>query len=81
MIALPIGSPCASTATVPAQWAVTPMPAIDAPDPGAAGFVGSLVVAEFADQASAERWLAEDPYVKQGVFARTTVRPFKKVLP
>ncbi len=61
--------------------AAGPMPAIDSPDPGAAGFVGSLVVAEFDDQASAERWLAEDPYVKQGVFARTTVRPFKKVLP
>lgn len=61
--------------------AAGPMPAIDSPDPGAAGFVGSLVVAEFDDKASAERWLAEDPYVKQGVFARTTVRPFKKVLP
>ena len=61
--------------------AAGPMPAIDSPDPGAAGFAGSLVVAEFADQASAERWLADDPYVKQGVFARTIVRPFKKVLP
>jgi uncharacterized protein YciI len=58
-----------------------PMPAIDSPDPGPAGFAGSLVVAEFASQAEAERWLAEDPYVKQGVFARTVVRPFKKVLP
>jgi uncharacterized protein YciI len=61
--------------------AAGPMPAIDSPDPGAAGFAGSLVVAEFADQGSAERWLAEDPYVTQGVFARTIVRPFKKVLP
>ncbi|THF55945.1 YciI family protein [Pseudothauera rhizosphaerae] len=58
-----------------------PMPAIDSPDPGPAGFAGSLVVAEFASQAEAEQWLAEDPYVKQGVFARTTVRPFRKVLP
>lgn len=58
-----------------------PCPAIDSPDPGPAGFSGSLIVAEFASQAEAERWLAEDPYVTQGVFARTTVRPFKKVLP
>jgi hypothetical protein len=58
-----------------------PCPAIDSPDPGPAGFAGSLVVAEFASQGEAERWLAEDPYVRQGVFARTTVRPFKKVLP
>ncbi len=58
-----------------------PMPAIDAPDPGPAGFAGSLVVAEFDSLASAEHWLAEDPYARQGVFARTTVRPFRKVLP
>lgn len=58
-----------------------PMPAIDSPDPGPAGFAGSLIVAEFDSQAAAEAWLAEDPYVKEGVFARTIVRPFKKVLP
>lgn len=58
-----------------------PMPAIDSPDPGPAGFFGSLVVAEFASQTEAERWLAADPYVAQGVFARTSVRPYKKVLP
>lgn len=58
-----------------------PMPAIDSADPGPAGFFGSLVVAEFASQGEAERWLADDPYVKQGVFARITVKPFKKVLP
>jgi uncharacterized protein len=58
-----------------------PMPAIDSPDPGPAGFAGSLIVAEFDSQGSAERWMAEDPYTRQGVFARMTVRPFKKVLP
>jgi uncharacterized protein YciI len=58
-----------------------PMPAIDSPDPGPAGYFGSLVVAEFDSLGDAERWLADDPYVKQGVFARTTVKPYKKVLP
>lgn len=58
-----------------------PMPAIDSPDPGPAGFAGSLVVAEFESLAAAEAWLAEDPYVEEGVFARTIVRPFKKVMP
>jgi len=58
-----------------------PLPAIDSPDPGPAGFSGSLVVAEFASQAEAETWLAADPYVAEGVFARTEVRPFKRVLP
>lgn len=58
-----------------------PCPAIDSPDPGPAGFSGSLVVAEFPSLAEAEAWLAADPYVVEGVFARTTVKPFKKVLP
>ncbi len=58
-----------------------PMPAIDSPDPGPAGFLGSLIVAEFASQAEAEAWMAQDPYVTDGVFARTVVRPFKRVLP
>lgn len=58
-----------------------PMPAIDSPDPGPAGFVGSLIVAEFASQTEAEAWMAADPYVTEGVFARITVRPFKRVLP
>lgn len=58
-----------------------PCPAIDSPDPGPAGFSGSLIVAEFPSLAEAQAWLAEDPYVLQGVFARTLVRPFKRVLP
>jgi uncharacterized protein YciI len=58
-----------------------PMPAIDSPDPGPAGFAGSLIVAEFDSQQEAEAWLQADPYVEAGVFARTWVRPFKKVLP
>lgn len=58
-----------------------PMPAIDAPDPGPAGFFGSLVIAEFASLEDAQHWLAEDPYVQRGVFARTSVHPYKKVLP
>lgn len=58
-----------------------PFPAIDAPDPGPAGFTGSLIVAEFASQAEAEAWLAGDPYVTEGVFARTSVKPFRQVLP
>ena len=58
-----------------------PMPAIDAPDPGPAGFTGSLVIAEFESLEAAQQWLAADPYVTEGVFARTSVQPYKKVLP
>ena len=58
-----------------------PCPAIDSPDPGPAGFAGSLIVAEFDSLADAEAWAAADPYVGGGVFANTRVLPFKKVFP
>lgn len=62
-------------------FAAGPMPAIDSPDPGPAGFVGSLVIAEFSSLGDAQAWLAADPYVTAGVFARTRVHPYRKVLP
>lgn len=58
-----------------------PFPAIDSPDPGPAGFSGSLIVAEFDDLAAAQSWAEADPYVAAGVYARVTVKPFKRVLP
>lgn len=56
-----------------------PHPAVDDPDPGEAGFTGSLVIAEFDSLADAEQWAADDPYVAAGVYARVAVKPFKKV--
>ena len=56
-----------------------PMPAIDAPDPGPAGFSGSLVVAEFESLAAAQAWAAQDPYVAAGVWGRVDVRPVLRV--
>ena len=58
-----------------------PHPAIDNQDPGEAGFSGSLVVAEFDSLAQAQFWADNDPYVAAGVYAKVTVKPFKKVLP
>lgn len=58
-----------------------PHPAIDAEDPGPAGFSGSLVVAEFASLEAARDWADADPYVAAGVYSRVTVKPFKAVLP
>lgn len=58
-----------------------PHPAIDATDPGSAGFTGSLVIAEFPSLEEAEQWARQDPYVAAGVYAKVTVKPFKKVLP
>lgn len=58
-----------------------PLPAIDAQDPGAAGFQGSLIVAEFASLAAAREWADADPYVAAGVYRHVDVYPFRKVLP
>ncbi|WP_269532380.1 YciI family protein [Chitinimonas sp. BJYL2] len=58
-----------------------PFPAIDSPDPGPAGFSGSLIVAEFESLAAARAWADADPYLAAGVYAQVDVRPFKKVLP
>ncbi|MGA7478669.1 MAG: YciI family protein, partial [Azonexus sp.] len=56
-------------------------PAIDSPDPGPAGFSGSVIVAEFDSLAAAQAWADADPYIAAGVYGKVTVKPFKKVLP
>jgi hypothetical protein len=58
-----------------------PHPAIDTDNPGDAGFTGSLVVAEFNDLEAAQQWADTDPYNNAGVYAKITVKPFKKVFP
>lgn len=58
-----------------------PHPAVDTEDPGAAGFSGSLIIAEFASLEVARAWADTDPYVDAGVFQRVVVKPFKPVLP
>lgn len=58
-----------------------PCPAIDAEDPGPAGFSGSIVIAEFASLEEARAWADADPYLAAGVYARVDVRPFRRVLP
>ena len=43
--------------------------------------IGSLLVVDFANRAELDRFSAEDPYVKAGLFQSVTVRPFRKVFP
>ena len=58
-----------------------PCPAIDSPDPGPAGFSGSIIIAEFTSLLAAQAWADADPYVAAGVYQKVTVKPFKKALP
>ena len=56
-----------------------PMPAVDSNDPGAGGFSGSTVIAEFESLEAAQSWAQDDPYVAAGVYQQVSVKPFKKV--
>lgn len=58
-----------------------PFPAIDAEDPGPAGFSGSLIIAEFDDLDAAKQWADTDPYRAAGVYREVMVRPFRQTLP
>ncbi|WP_312453864.1 YciI family protein [Pseudescherichia sp.] len=56
-----------------------PMPTVDSNDPGAAGFSGSTVIAEFESLEEAKAWAEADPYVAAGVYQNVSVKPYKKV--
>ncbi|WP_312947488.1 YciI family protein [Superficieibacter sp.] len=56
-----------------------PLPAVDSNDPGAAGFTGSTVIAEFESSEAAKEWADADPYVAAGVYQKVTIKPYKKV--
>lgn len=58
-----------------------PFPAIDAENPGPAGFSGSLIIAEFDDLEAAKTWADADPYREAGVYKEVSVRPFRQTLP
>ncbi|QNH78874.1 YciI family protein [Pseudomonas protegens] len=58
-----------------------PHPAIDSNDPGAAGFTGSLIVAEFESLEAAQAWAEADPFVSAGVYANVLVKPFRQSMP
>lgn len=42
---------------------------------------GSLIVADFENEAAAREFADSDPYTKQGVFERVEVKPFRQVVP
>ena len=58
-----------------------PHPAVDAEDPGEAGFTGSLIVADFESLEAAQAWAEADPSPGGGVTGTLKVKPSQKVLP
>ncbi|MCK5770890.1 YciI family protein [Algiphilus sp.] len=61
--------------------AAGPRPAVDAIDPDAAGYAGSVVIAAFDNIDDARAWADADPYMLGGVFERVDVFPFVRALP
>ncbi|QKJ87303.1 YciI family protein [Paramixta manurensis] len=55
-----------------------PLPAVDSNDPGAAGFSGSTIIAEFPSLEAAQSWANDDPYIAAGVYKQVAVKPFKR---
>lgn len=53
---------------------------VDHDDP-TQGFSGSLLVVDFADRAALDVWLAEEPFVLEGVYRHVEVKPFRQALP
>ncbi len=55
-----------------------PMPAVDSNEPGAAGFSGSTVIAEFESLEAAQAWANDDPYIAAGVYRRSLLSHTKR---
>ena len=58
-----------------------PHPKTDELNPKDPAFTGSLVVAKFDSLNDAQAWADQDPFILNGVYQSTTVKPFKLVLP
>lgn len=43
--------------------------------------LGSLLVIDFDDRAAAERWMAEEPFTKAGLYQSVSVLPFINLWP
>ncbi|MEO5333463.1 MAG: YciI family protein [Magnetococcus sp. YQC-5] len=58
-----------------------PFPLTTEGQEGPVGFSGSLIVADFDSLSACQAWADADPYVAAGVYAKVTIKPFKKVFP
>jgi uncharacterized protein len=53
-----------------------PLPNEAESDPQVSGFSGSLIIADFPNEASARAWADTDPYVLNGVYAEIRIYPY-----
>ncbi|MDO4223688.1 MAG: YciI family protein [Acinetobacter sp.] len=46
-----------------------------------AGFYGSVMIVDFDSREALDAWLADEPFLKAGVYECIDVRPFNKAFP
>lgn len=46
-----------------------------------AGFYGSIMIVDFDSRESLDAWLAEEPFLKAGVYSHIEVKAFNKAFP
>jgi uncharacterized protein len=46
-----------------------------------AGFYGSTLILDFDSREELDIWLADEPFLKEGIYADIDVKPFNKALP
>lgn len=46
-----------------------------------AGFYGSTIIVDFDSREALDSWLAEEPFLKEGVYSHIDVKPFNKAFP
>lgn len=46
-----------------------------------AGFYGSTIIVDFDSREALDAWLAEEPFLREGVYSNIEVKPFNKAFP
>ena len=46
-----------------------------------AGFYGSTIIVDFDSREALDAWLADEPFLKEGIYSHIDVKPFNKAFP
>ncbi|MDY6484837.1 YciI family protein [Acinetobacter faecalis] len=46
-----------------------------------AGFYGSTIIVDFESREAAEAWVAEEPFLKEGIYSHIDIKSFNKAFP
>ena len=46
-----------------------------------AGFYGSTIIVQFESREAVEAWVAEEPFLKEGIYSHIDIKSFNKAFP